>query len=317
MSAAFPVVIYHNPECGTSRNVVEIVRAAALEPSIVLYLETGWTRGQLLALFAAANLTPRQALRETKSPAAELGLLAPDATNEAMLEAMLVHPVLVNRPIVATPKGIKLCRPSEAVLDMLDRLPRGPLFKEDGQLIIHGEGRRVSGGSRAADNAKGNNVRARSATTDDAGAIADIYNQGIEDRIATFETAARTANDVAQWFASGLPIIVVEDDTGLIIGWAAAFPYADRSCYAGIAEFSVYVRRDQRGKRVGEVAVRTLLEQAQAKGLWKLLSRVFPENEASLSLLDRVGFKRIGVHEKHGKLDGVWRDCVIVEKLIP
>lgn len=106
-------------------------------------MKTGWTRSQLLALFAAAALTPRAALRETKSPAAELGLLAPDVTDAQLLEAMIAHPILVNRPIVATPKGVKLCRPSETVLDLLDALPPGPLFKEDGSLIIDADGRRV------------------------------------------------------------------------------------------------------------------------------------------------------------------------------
>jgi len=143
MSDAFPIVIHHNPECGTSRNVLEIIRAAGYAPTVIFYLDTGWTRPQLLALFAAAGLTPRTAMRETKSPAAELGLLDPAVEDETILAAMLVHPVLVNRPIVASPKGVRLCRPSEMVLDLLDRLPPGPLAKEDGQLIIDGEGRRL------------------------------------------------------------------------------------------------------------------------------------------------------------------------------
>lgn len=143
MTTPFPVVIHHNPDCGTSRNVVEIVQAAGYAPEIIAYLETGWTRGQLLALFAAAGLTPREALRETKSPAEALGLLAPGVSDEALLAAMLAHPVLVNRPIVATPKGVKLCRPSERVLDLLDRMPPGPLAKEDGSLVIDAAGNRV------------------------------------------------------------------------------------------------------------------------------------------------------------------------------
>ncbi|MDF1607693.1 arsenate reductase (glutaredoxin) [Hoeflea sp. YIM 152468] len=136
-------VIHHNPDCGTSRNVLEILRAAGAEPVIIDYLETGWTRPQLLALFAAADLTPRSALRTTKSPAAELGLLDPDVDDAALLEAMLVHPVLVNRPIVCTPRGVRLCRPSEVVLELLDRLPPGPLYKEDGTMIVNEKGERV------------------------------------------------------------------------------------------------------------------------------------------------------------------------------
>lgn len=143
MSAFFPVVIHHNRECGTSRNVVDIVKAAGYDPTIIDYLETGWSRPQLLALFAAANLTPRMALRETKSPAAELGLLDVQVSDDVLLDAMLVHPVLVNRPLVSTPKGVRLCRPSETVLDLLDQLPPGPMNKEDGALIIDDAGHRV------------------------------------------------------------------------------------------------------------------------------------------------------------------------------
>lgn len=143
MSAYFPVVIHHNPDCGTSRNVVEIVRAAGYDPEIVEYLVAGWTRPQLLALFAAAGLTPRAALRETKSPAAELGLLEDGVPDDTLLAAMLDHPVLVNRPLVATPRGVRLCRPSETVLDLLAKLPPGPMTKEDGALIIDADGRRV------------------------------------------------------------------------------------------------------------------------------------------------------------------------------
>ncbi len=141
----FPVVIHHNPDCGTSRNVVEIVRKAGYEPTIIEYLKTGWTRPQLLALFAAADLTPRAGLRESKSPAADLGLLDSEVSDEELLEAMLEHPILVNRPLVATPKGVRLCRPSESVLDLLERWPSGPLAKEDGELILDREGNRVGG----------------------------------------------------------------------------------------------------------------------------------------------------------------------------
>ncbi len=113
------IVIHHNPDCGTSRNALEMVREAGHEPVVIEYLETGWTRPQLLALFAAADLTPRTALREKRSPAEELGLLDDAIDEEAILNAMLEHPVLVNRPIVCSPKGVRLCRPSETVKDLL------------------------------------------------------------------------------------------------------------------------------------------------------------------------------------------------------
>jgi arsenate reductase len=137
------VVIYHNPDCGTSRNVLAIIEAAGYRPTVIEYIKTGWTKPQLLGLFAAAGLTPREALRTTKSPAEQLGLLDPSVSDEALLDAMVERPVLVNRPIVCTTKGVKLCRPSEVVLDLLDRLPQGPFTKEDGQLLIDAEGRQV------------------------------------------------------------------------------------------------------------------------------------------------------------------------------
>ncbi|WP_050525342.1 arsenate reductase (glutaredoxin) [Pseudorhodobacter aquimaris] len=137
------VVIHHNPACGTSRNVLAIIEAAGETPVVIDYLEVGWTRPQLLALFAAAGLTPRTALRTTKSPAEELGLLDPSVSDDTLLEAMLEHPVLVNRPIVCSPKGVRLCRPSEAVLDLLDRLPPGPMTKEDGTPLIDAKGNRL------------------------------------------------------------------------------------------------------------------------------------------------------------------------------
>lgn len=138
------IVIHHNPDCGTSRNVLALIRAGGTEPVVIPYLDTGWTRPQLLALFAAAGLTPREALRTTKSPAESLGLLDPSVSDDALIDAMIAHPVLVNRPIVCSPKGVRLCRPSETVLDLLDALPPGPLCKEDGTLLIDEQGTRIA-----------------------------------------------------------------------------------------------------------------------------------------------------------------------------
>ena len=137
------IVIHHNTDCGTSRNVLDIIRKSGTEPVIIDYLREGWTRPQLIGLFAAAGLTPREALRVSKSPAVELGLTDPSVSDEALLDAMIAHPILVNRPIVCSPKGVRLCRPSEAVLDLLDRMPPGPLYKEDGEMILDAEGRRL------------------------------------------------------------------------------------------------------------------------------------------------------------------------------
>ena len=137
------VVIHHNPDCGTSRNVLAFLRASGTEPVVIDYLKEGWTRPQLLALFAAAGLTPREALRVTKSPARELGLLEEGVSDETILDAMLNNPLLVNRPIVCTANGTRLCRPSETVFDLLDQLPPGPLYKEDGQMVIDANGNRT------------------------------------------------------------------------------------------------------------------------------------------------------------------------------
>lgn len=132
----FPIVIYHNPDCETSRNVLKVITMAGYNPTVIEYLKEGWTRPQLLSLFAVAGLTPRSALRVSKSPAQELGLTNESVSNDELLAAMLQHPILVNRPIVCTPKGIKLCRPSETVLQLLGKLPTEPVFKEGGERII-------------------------------------------------------------------------------------------------------------------------------------------------------------------------------------
>lgn len=133
--ADFPIIIFHNPACGTSRNVVAMVAAAGYTPKIIEYLKAGWSHDQLRELAVEAGLTFRQLMREKGAPAAELGLLADKATEEQILDAMVAHPILVNRPIVVTPKGVKLCRPSEVVLDLLDRKPTS-FTKEDGEVVV-------------------------------------------------------------------------------------------------------------------------------------------------------------------------------------
>lgn len=158
----------------------------------------------------------------------------------------------------------------------------------------------------------------RLARREDAAAIARIYNQGIEDRIATFETEPRTTEQIeAQLAERGerYPTVVVLRD-GEIVAWASASTYRARPCYAGVAEFSVYVERGARGSGAGGRAMRRLIEACEGRGFWKLVSRVFPENTASRALCRSLGFREVGVYTRHAKLDGVWRDCVIVEKLI-
>jgi phosphinothricin acetyltransferase len=157
---------------------------------------------------------------------------------------------------------------------------------------------------------------ARAATPDDAPAIARIYNQGIEERVATFETRLRTEADVRAWFDGLHPVLVVEE-RGEVLAFAATFTYRPRTCYAGVAECSVYVAREARRRGAGRLALTALIEAAEASDIWKLVSRIFPENVASRRLVASVGFREVGVYEKHGQLDGVWRDVIIIERLIP
>ena len=134
MNNDFPITIFHNPACGTSRNALAMIRAAGYEPNVVDYLETGWSKEQLRGLLAAMGTGARAILREKGTPAAELGLLDPAVDDEAILDAMVAHPILVNRPIVVTPKGTALARPSEAVFELLDARPAS-FTKEDGEVI--------------------------------------------------------------------------------------------------------------------------------------------------------------------------------------
>jgi phosphinothricin acetyltransferase len=158
----------------------------------------------------------------------------------------------------------------------------------------------------------------RLAAESDAASIAEIYNQGIAERIATFETTPRSAQDIAALLnekGDRYPTVVVERE-GRIVAWAGASGYRARPAYAGVAEHSVYVARHARGIGAGLRALEALAREYEARGFWKLLSRIFPENTASLALHERAGFRVVGVYRRHGRLDGEWRDCVIVEKLL-
>ncbi len=134
MNDDFPITLFHNPACGTSRNTLAMIQAAGYETTVVEYLKVGWTKLGLEALLAKMQVKARDILREKGTPAAELGLLDPAVADDAILNAMVAHPILVNRPIVVTPKGAKLCRPSEVVLGLLDKQP-ARFTKEDGQIV--------------------------------------------------------------------------------------------------------------------------------------------------------------------------------------
>jgi len=156
----------------------------------------------------------------------------------------------------------------------------------------------------------------RAATADDADAIARIYNEGIEDRVGTFETRSRTADDVLGWLDAGYPVVVGEDGDE-VVAWASAPPYRrDRPAYSGVADFSIYVARAARRRGAGRETLTALIDACEGRGYWKLVSRIFPENEASLALCRSLGFREVGTYRRHGKLDGQWRDVVVVERLL-
>lgn len=159
-------------------------------------------------------------------------------------------------------------------------------------------------------------MQARPATPEDAAAIARIYNDGIEERVATFETHARTAEEIRTWFGGRHPVVVVVEG-GDVVAFAATSEYRPRECYSGVAEFSVYADRAARGRGAGRMAMGALIRAAERAGLWKLVSRVFVENAPSRGVLRSLGFREVGVYERHARLDGAWRDVVIVERLIP
>ncbi len=160
-------------------------------------------------------------------------------------------------------------------------------------------------------------LRSRPPRPEDAEAVARIYNDGIADRLATFETRERTAADIVAWLDDGFPLVIVEGEDGDVLAWASAPPYRPhREAYRGVGDFSVYVAREARGRGAGRLAMEALAAEARSRGFWKLVGRIFPENEASLALCRKLGFREVGVYERHAQLDGVWRDVVVVELLL-
>ncbi len=160
-------------------------------------------------------------------------------------------------------------------------------------------------------------MKSRLATAQDASVIARIYNTGIDERVATYETKHRTDEDIQAWFDGKYPVVVIENIHHEVVAFASTSAYRPRDCYKGIAEYSVYVDSAARGQGVGKLAMQALIDAARDAGFWKLISRIFPENQASLRLMKSLGFREVGLYEKHSQLDGVWRDVVIVERLIP
>ena len=156
----------------------------------------------------------------------------------------------------------------------------------------------------------------RAATPADAEAIAALYNQGIAEGEATFETRPRERQEIAAWFEPDLPFLVAEDDSGQVVGFARISPYSDRCVYEGVGEHGVYVDAAARGRGLGRRLLEELAAEAERRGMYKLTSRVFTTNAASLAAHRAAGFEEVGVQRRHGKLDGEWKDCVLVERLL-
>ena len=158
-----------------------------------------------------------------------------------------------------------------------------------------------------------NGLEIKPVHVDHADQIAQIYNQALIARTATFETIPRSNADICQWIDSGEAFIVAQTKDGEVAGFARASLYRNRECYAGIKEYSVYVGEEYRGNSVGERVLGALIDECRKRGVLKLLSRIFPENVASIKLAQKAGFEIVGTYKNHGKLDGEWKDCVIVE----
>jgi L-amino acid N-acyltransferase YncA len=150
----------------------------------------------------------------------------------------------------------------------------------------------------------------------DAEAMTAIYNEGIADRVATFETRPREPHEVAAWLADGLPLLVATDEDGAVVGFARVAPYSDRCVYQGVGEHGVYVARAARGGQVGRRLLEALAAASERAGLYKLTSRVFADNAASRAVHRSAGFHEVGIQRRHGRLDGEWKDCVLVERLL-
>jgi L-amino acid N-acyltransferase YncA len=159
-------------------------------------------------------------------------------------------------------------------------------------------------------------ITIRAATPDDADAVTAIYNEGIADRVATFETREREPDEIVAWFDHDLPFLVATDDDGAVLGFARVSPYSDRCVYTGVGEHGVYVARSARGRRIGRLLLDELAQASERAGIYKLTSRLFTDNGPSRSAHIAAGFHEVGVQRRHGRLDGEWKDCVLVERLL-
>lgn len=291
------VTIYHNPQCGTSRNTLGLIRNAGIEPVIIEYLVQPPGRDLLAAMIRAAGLTVREALRQKGTPYAELGLDDARLPDDELLEAMMRHPILINRPFVVSSLGTKLCRPSEVVLDILPLPQRGYFAREDGQVVIDANGQRVS--HRPATNA----AQVRAATHLDAGTIAQIYNYYVGNTVITFEEDAVPADEMSRRItevqARGLPWLVAERD-GEIVGYSHAAPWKARAAYRQSVETTIYLRHGMEGRGIGRTLYSALLPILKERGIHAVIGGAALPNPASVALHAALGFERVATFREVG-----------------
>lgn len=292
------VTIYHNPQCGTSRNTLGLIRNAGIEPVIIEYLVQPPGRELLAAMIRAAGLTVREALRQKGTPYAELGLDDARLPDDELLDAMMRHPILINRPFVVSSLGTRLCRPSEVVLDILPQPQRGYFAKKDGEVVIDANGQRVSA-RRPATNA----VQVREATPVDAAAIAQIYNYYVGNTVITFEEEAVPADEMSRRIAEvqsrSLPWLVGELD-GEIVGYSYAAPWKARAAYRQSVETTIYLRHGMEGRGIGRTLYSALLPILRERGIHAVIGGAALPNPASAALHAALGFERVATFREVG-----------------
>ena len=302
---SFPVVIFHNPECGASRTTLALIRAAGYEPEIIDYVKVGWTQVQLLTLFAAARLSPREALREKEAQTRDPTLLTADGP--ALIAAMSAAPILVQRPFVATPIGVRLCRPEATVLDVLERRPAPDALQSDGQ-VDRSASTRFS-------------IALRAALMTDIPTITAIYAHAVLNGTASYELVAPSEDEMAKRFAAiieaGYPYWVAQSN-GAVIGYAYASAFRARPAYRFMAENSVYVAPNQQARGVGRALMERLTLDLERLGFRQIIAVIGDgrANAASVRLHRAMGFSEAGVIKGSGFKFERWLETVLMQKLL-
>lgn len=307
MSESVGVTIYHNPSCGTSRHVLALIRNAGVEPAVIEYLKTPPDRATLESLIGRMGIRPRDLLRQNGGPYEELGLAAGHWTDAQLVDQMLLHPILINRPIVVTPWGVKLCRPSERVLDLLPPAQRGQFAKGDGEPLINARGRRRP----SASDDQESELMVRPAVPGDAEQIAKIYNHYVLTTAITFEEAEVPAPEMADRIlviqSTPLPWLTAMRGAR-IVGYAYAGKWKVRSAYRFSTEVTVYVGPGREGTGVGSALYRQLLAALKSCGVHAAIAGIALPNAASIRLHEKFGFKKVAHFPEVGFKFNRWVD---------